>query len=74
MSGQVEIILLSIKVAVIATIIILPVGTYLAWLFARKSFPGRTLLDGIVHVPLVLPPVVTGYFLLILLDNEKKCV
>ena len=70
MSGQVEIILLSIKVAVIATIIILPIGTYLAWLFARKNFPGRTLLDGIVHVPLVLPPVVTGYFLLILLGTN----
>src|ERR1700726_667028 len=37
----------------------------MAWLLARKSFWGKTLLDGVVHLPLVLPPVVTGYLLLI---------
>lgn len=50
-----------------ATLTILPVGTYLGWVFSRKKFFGKTFVDGIVHIPLVLPPVVTGYFLLILL-------
>jgi molybdate transport system permease protein len=62
-----NIILLSCKVATIATAAILPVGVYLGWLFARKSFVGKTLLDGTVNIPLVMPPVVTGYILLIAL-------
>lgn len=67
MNNQFQIILLSLKVASLASLIILPLGTYLGWLFSRKNFFGKSLLDGMVHVPLVLPPVVTGYFLLILL-------
>lgn len=67
MTSQVEIILLSLKVAGLATVIILPIGIYFGWLFSRKSFFGKSFLDGLVNVPLVLPPVVTGYFLLILL-------
>ena len=43
----------------------LPFGIAVAWLLARKDFWGKALLDGIVHLPLVLPPVVTGYLLLI---------
>ena len=43
----------------------LPFGIAIAWLLARKDFWGKALLDGIVHLPLVLPPVVTGYLLLI---------
>jgi molybdate transport system permease protein len=43
----------------------LPFGLAVAWLLARKSFYGKALLDGLVHLPLVLPPVVTGYLLLI---------
>ncbi len=45
----------------------MPIGTYLGWLFSRKRFIGKSLLDGLVNIPLVLPPVVTGYLLLILL-------
>ena len=45
----------------------MPIGTYLGWLFSRKRFRGKSLLDGLVNIPLVLPPVVTGYLLLILL-------
>ncbi len=67
MNSQFDIILLSVKVAAISTLLILPVGVYLGWLFSRKNFWGKSLLDGAVNVPLVLPPVVTGYFLLILL-------
>ncbi|MBI5251406.1 MAG: molybdate ABC transporter permease subunit [Desulfomonile tiedjei] len=48
----------------------LPLGILLAWLLARKSFPGKLLVDGVVHLPLVLPPVVMGYILLVLLGRK----
>ena len=56
---------LSLRIAVVATIVALPFAVAIAWLLARKNFWGKALLDGIVHLPLVLPPVVTGYLLLI---------
>lgn len=56
---------LSLKVAMVAAITSLPVGILIAWLLARARFPGKTLLDGFIHLPLVLPPVVTGYILLL---------
>ena len=57
---------LSLKVATAATLGSLPFGIALGWLLARKRFPGKLLLDTLLHLPLVLPPVVTGYVLLIL--------
>src|SRR5919109_528355 len=56
---------LSLKIALVATAVALPFGIAVAWLVARKHFWGKALLDGLVHLPLVLPPVVTGYLLLI---------
>ena len=56
---------LSLRIAAVATAAALPFGIAVAWLLARKDFYGKALLDGIVHLPLVLPPVVTGYLLLI---------
>jgi molybdate transport system permease protein len=56
---------LSIKVATVAMLVSLPPGILVALLLARGRFWGKTLLNGIVHLPLVLPPVVTGYLLLI---------
>jgi molybdate transport system permease protein len=56
---------LSVRVAFWATLASLPFGILVAYALARWSFPGRQLLNGIVHLPLVLPPVVTGYLLLI---------
>ena len=56
---------LSLRIALVATFVALPFGLAIAWLLARKNFWGKALLDGIVHLPLVLPPVVTGYLLLI---------
>jgi molybdate transport system permease protein len=58
-------VLLSLRVAAVATLFALPLGIAIAWLLARKSFYGKSLLDALVHLPLVLPPVVTGYLLLI---------
>lgn len=48
----------------------LPIGIMVAWILARHRFPGKSLLDGLVHLPLVLPPVVTGYLLLILFGRR----
>jgi molybdate transport system permease protein len=48
----------------------LPLGIFFAWLLARRNFPGKTLLDGVIHLPLVLPPVVVGYMLLVFLGRK----
>ncbi len=60
-----EIIRLSLKVSGVAVGLALPVSFALAYLLARGRFPGKAILDGLVHLPLVLPPVVTGWLLLI---------
>jgi molybdate transport system permease protein len=65
-SAELEIIGLSLKVAATAVLFGLPLGIGTAWLLARCAFPGRSLVSGVIHLPLVLPPVVTGYVLLLL--------
>ncbi|KEJ88288.1 molybdate ABC transporter permease subunit [Sulfitobacter donghicola] len=55
---------LSLWVAVWATLIAVPLALWIAWVLARKEFWGKSLLNALVHLPLVLPPVVTGYILL----------
>ncbi len=57
---------LSVSVALRSVIVSLPVALGIAWLLARRHFPGRTLFDALVHLPLVLPPVLVGYLLLLL--------
>ncbi|OYX67275.1 MAG: molybdate ABC transporter permease [Sphingomonadales bacterium 32-64-17] len=59
------VIALSLKVSIVAVLASLPAAYALAWLIARRRFPGRMLLDAAVHLPLVLPPVVTGWLLLL---------
>ena len=61
---------LSLQVAVMAVACSLPLAIFVAWLLARFDFPGKTLLDAVVHLPLVLPPVVIGYFLLVLFGTK----
>ncbi len=56
---------LSLKVSLVAVLFSLPFGILTAWLLVRRQFPGKTLLDSLIHLPLVLPPVVVGYLLLI---------
>ncbi len=58
-------IFLTLRIAVVATACALPFGIFAAFALARWQFPGKTLVNGIVHLPLVLPPVVTGYLLLL---------
>lgn len=63
------VIALSLRVSLVAVLFTLPLAYGLAWLIARRRFPGRMLLDAAIHLPLVLPPVVTGWLLLILLGR-----
>ena len=58
-------ILLSLRVATVATLVATPIAIAVAWLLARREFWGKALLDAAIHLPLVLPPVVTGYLLLL---------
>ena len=61
---------LSLKVAAVAALASLPLGVLVGWLLARTRFPGKALLDALVHLPLVLPPVVMGYALLVTLGTQ----
>lgn len=63
-------ILISLRVAGTAVGWILIPGVATAWVMARRSFPGKSLVDGLLHLPLVLPPVVVGYLLLIALGRQ----
>ena len=67
MSGQAEIeaLLLSLLIALVAVAGAMPFAILAGWLLSRRRFPGRAFFDAIVHLPLVLPPVVMGYLLLI---------
>ena len=64
-ADEITAIWLSLKVATIATIASLPLAIACAYVLARKDFWGKSIVNGLVHLPLVLPPVVTGYLLLI---------
>ncbi len=67
---ELEAIGLSLKVAAWSTAISLPFGIAIAWILARYEFPGKVLFDGLIHMPLVIPPVVVGYLLLVLLGRQ----
>jgi molybdate transport system permease protein len=67
---EIEALGLSLRVAVWSMVASLPFGLAMAWLLARCEFYGKTLVNGIVHLPLVLPPVVVGYLLLVLLGRQ----
>jgi molybdate transport system permease protein len=64
------IVALSLKVSVVAVALTLPLSYALAWVLARRRFPGVILLDALVHLPLVVPPVVTGWLLLLLFGRS----
>ena len=68
--AELEVLGLSLKVAFWGVLCSLPVALALAYVLARAHFPGKVLLDGVVHLPLVLPPVVIGYLLLVLLGRN----
>ncbi|MET2845366.1 molybdate ABC transporter permease subunit [Vibrio owensii] len=62
--------MLSLKVGAYAVVWLIPLGVALAWLLSRKEFIGKSILDSLIHLPLVLPPVVIGYLLLISLGRQ----
>ncbi|MCJ2377168.1 molybdate ABC transporter permease subunit [Vibrio sp. ZSDZ34] len=61
---------LSLKVAAASILWLIPIGLLFSWLLSRKEFKGKSVLDSVVHLPLVLPPVVIGYLLLILMGRN----
>jgi len=61
---------LSLRVSIWAVLASLPLGVGVAWVLARLRFPGKLFVDGLIHLPLVLPPVVTGYLLLVALGRR----
>lgn len=65
-----QIVVLSLRIALVAILFALPLAFGVAWVLARFTFPGKALLQAIVTLPLVLPPVVTGYLLLVLFGSR----
>ncbi len=68
---ELEALALSLRVALWSVLTSLPVGLLVAWVLARREFFGKSALNAVVHLPLVLPPVVVGYLLLVLLGRER---
>jgi len=69
-AAELEILALSLKVALWGLVGSLPLAIAVAFVLARKSFPGKALFDAVVHLPLVLPPVVVGFALLVVLGTQ----
>ena len=69
-SLEIEALQLSLQVALCAVGVSLPLGIVVAWVLSPKPFPGRIVLDGFVHLPLILPPVVVGYLLLMVMGRR----
>ena len=67
---ETEALVLSLRVSIWAVLASLPLGVGIAWVLARLRFPGKLFVDGLIHLPLVLPPVVTGYLLLVALGRR----
>lgn len=67
---EIEALLLSLKVASVAVLWLIPTGIFFGWLLAKKNFYGKQLLDSLIHLPLVLPPVVIGYLLLVVMGKQ----
>ncbi|HTA70244.1 MAG TPA: hypothetical protein VK776_18280, partial [Bryobacteraceae bacterium] len=62
---------LSLRVATISTAVALVVGLWLAWILANRQFRGKEILDAAITLPLVLPPTVLGYYLLVVLGRNS---
>ena len=69
-SEEFQVIALSLQVAALGTLIGLPIALWIGWLLAKSSIPGKPVLDALVSFPLVMPPVVTGYLLLLIMGPD----
>jgi len=67
---EISAVALSVKVAAWATVLVCPLAVAAGWLLARRDFTGKALVDALIHLPLVLPPVVPGYLMLVLFGNQ----
>ena len=67
---EIAALVLSLKVSLTAVLASLPFGILCAWVLARKEFPGKSIFDSLIHLPLVLPPVVVGYLLLVTMGRQ----
>lgn len=67
---EIQAVQLSLKVAGVAIVWLIPIGISFAWILSKKEFPGKSVLDSLIHLPLVLPPVVIGYLLLISMGRQ----
>ncbi len=68
--AEITALILSIKTALLSLIVMFPPGLFVGWLLVKRSFPGKAFLNTLVMLPLVLPPVVSGYLLLVLLGRH----
>jgi len=68
---EIQALVLSLKTAVLCTVFSFPAALFSGWLLARRNFRGKTLLDGLIHLPLVMPPVTSGYLLLLLFSRKS---
>ena len=69
-SEEISVIILTLKAALISTLITLPIAIWLGWMLAKKNFLGKLIIEGLINIPLVAPPIVTGYLLLIVLGKN----
>jgi molybdate transport system permease protein len=69
-ASEIAAIILSLQVALVAVTFSLPLGIAVAWVLVRFQFPGKIVLDALVHLPMILPPVVVGYVLLVLMGRH----
>ena len=67
---EISVIILTLKAALISTLITLPIAIWLGWMLAKKNFFGKLIIEGLINIPLVAPPIVTGYLLLIVLGKN----
>ncbi len=69
-SEEISVIILTLKAALVSTFITLPIAIWLGWMLAKKNFLGKLIIEGLINIPLVAPPIVTGYLLLIVLGKN----
>lgn len=70
-TSEIQAIILSIKVAIYCSLISLPLALFVGYKMARNTFWGKSIVEGVLHLPLVMPPVTTGYLLLLLLGSKS---
>lgn len=68
--AEITALILTFKVAILSLIVMFPPGLFIGWLLSKRDFPGKSILNTFVMLPLVLPPVVSGYILLILFSKS----